>query len=303
MVRQDVIKSFVNEHKRHPNALELAKLLNVSERTAMHELALYAAAKQKPELNPPKQKIPSKQAKQKLSKVLFLKIALLLISALSFGLSVYFTGLWFFGKFHIVVASGISFSMVLFMVISPQAFNYSKSKFVRSLICLCFSIALIFSMASTVAGQYNKTSAKLETTGNAHQIFNHYASRQNEIKQLIEDERKNKSIHSNTLERLSATNEDRIRNYQQIATERNYIKRADARIDEYVKKLEELNGKIETRLIAGSVNDRQDFFGFISLLLGLEKDFVEFIASTMPAVFIDAISALSLNLALFIKEK
>ena len=58
-----------------------------------------------------------------------------------------------------------------------------------------------------------------------------------------------------------------------------------------------------TMLNDGVAPERDDFYTFISKLVDKDKSMVEFFIAVLPAIFIDVISALCLNLALFIRRK
>ena len=120
-----------------------------------------------------------------------------------------------------------------------------------------------------------------------------------EILTLIDEARADKMIHSKTLEDLS---ENRLDNWQPIATERKYIDKFNDRIDSLNEELKTVRDKQEVELSNGII-EKRDFYTFISGVTGLEKSFIEFLVSSLPAVFIDIISALCLNLALFIKSE
>lgn len=294
MNRQEYIRNFKEKNKRLPTKEEIATALKISERTAMHELAQYLST-----VKEVKQQATVKNAKENRSVVL-IRIAMFTLSAMAFTLSVYFTGLWFIGRFNLFISGMISLTMVLFMVVAPQTLRFVSNPVVKFIVSVSFLIAIVFSMGSTIAGQYQKSTLVMESAIDKSYVFNQLASNEDEVKQLISDAQKDKAIHQQTLEQLSATKEDRLSNWQQIATERKYIESFDSRIDSLRAELKDTREKV---IDNGTVEEKRDFYFFISGITGIKKSMVEFIISSLPSVFIDIVSALCLNLALFIKDE
>jgi len=292
MTRQEYISDFRKKNNRPPTKIELATALKISERTAMHELAQYLAAVKEPKAN------HANPAKKRNS-LLPLRVALFVLSAMAFILSVYFTGLWFYGRFNLFISGLISLTMVLFMVIAPQTLRFINNPLIRLIVSVSFIIAMVFSMGSTIAGQFQKSTLVMESEIDKSYVFNQLASNEEEVKQLISEAQKDKSIHQQTLEQLSASKDDRLNNWQQIATERKYIDNFDSRIDFLRAELTDTREKV---IDNGTIEEKRDFYYFISGITGVKKSMVEFIISSLPAIFIDIVSALCLNLALFIKE-
>lgn len=294
MTTRNYIDGFKEKTGRMPSHVELSRNLKLSTQAAIQAIIAYSKEEHI------KEEKVQHEAEVKNWTVTILRIALVALAAMAFTLSVYFTGLWFYGKFSYFISGLISLSMVLFMVISPQTLRFVKNPFVKAIIAGSFVIALAFSMGSTVAGQYNAITVRIESEPDRSYIFEQLTTSEEEIKQLIEEAQRDKEIHQVSLSLLSATAEERIQNWQSIATERKYIDQFDARIDSL---REELKNVRNSTLENGIIEEKRDFYLFISELTGVEKSLIEFIISAMPAVFIDVISALCLNLALFIKEK
>lgn len=295
MTTRDFISNFKKNTGRLPSQVELSKNLSLSHQKAIQALIAYTR-----EITPEPVLTGSITKEKANIIILVLRVALILLSIMAFGLSVYFTGLWFSDRFHKIVAGTISLTMVLFMVISPQALRFIENRLIKAVVVLSFTIALIFSMSSTIAGQYQKTSDRIEAEPDKAFIFDQLQDNEQEVKDLIEEAQKDKSVHQNTISMLSVTEEARKENWQSIATERKYIAGFDQRIDSL---REELKIVRSTQIDSGVVEEKRDFYLFISGLTGMEKSFTEFLISSLPAIFIDIISALCLNLALFIKEK
>ena len=300
MTTHEYIDSFKKKYARLPSQVELSKKLEISPQKAIQALIWYTKEKA-PIVKKPSTVVREAPIKtKKLNIVSVLRCFLVLLTVMAFTLSVYFTGLWFSGRFNIIISGLISLSMVLFMVISLQTLRYVNSNFVKTIIVMSFTVALFFSMASTLAGQYNKTTEKLESEPDKAYQFNQLLNSEGEIVQLIKDAQEDKEIHQSSINLLSSTEENRLKNWQSIATERKYIASFDQRIDSL---REELKNVRDSKVDNGIIEEKRDFYLFISGLTGMEKSFTEFLISALPAIFIDIISALCLNLALFIKPK
>lgn len=298
MTTKEFIDNFKENTGRLPSYVELSKALKLSAATATQELIRYTRV----EVPKVREKAIVSQEKRNLT-VSMLRGFLILLSAMAFTLSVYFTGLWFSGRFHIIISGLISLTMVMvmFMVISPQVLRFVNSWFVKAIVILSFCIALLFSMGSTIAGQYQKTTERIEMEPDKSFIFNQLTNNEQEVQELIEDAQRDKEVHQETIRNLSTTEEARKENWQSIATERKYIASFDERIDSL---REELKSVRNDQVDNGIIEEKRDFYIFIAELMKIEdKSLVEFVISALPAVFIDIISALCLNLALFIKKK
>jgi len=300
MTTHEYIDSFKKKYARLPSQVELSKKLEISPQKAIQALIWYTKEKA-PIIKKPSTVVrEAQESTKKPNIVTVLRSFLVLLTVMAFTLSVYFTGLWFSGRFNIIISGLISLSMVLFMVISPQTIRYVKNPLVKTVVVFAFLISLLFSMGSTIAGQYNKTSEKLEAEPDKAYQFNQLLNSEGEIVQLIKDAQEDKAIHQASITLLSSTEESRVKNWQSIATERKYIDSFDKRIDGL---REELKNVRDSKINNGIIEEKRDFYLFISGLTGMEKSFTEFLISAMPAIFIDLIAALCLNLALFIKPK
>lgn len=293
----DFIDKFKSTHGRLPSQVEISKELKISSQKAIMALIQYSKeVKVEEEIV----EQPKEDPKIKTNWTLVaLRIILALLSAMAVVLSIYFTGLWFMGRFSVVISGLISLSMVLFMVIAPQTMRFVANRFVKIVVGVSFFIALLFSMGSTIAGQYNKTSERIENEPDKAYIFNQLDTSEAETLSLIEEAQKDKVVHQEAILMLSTSEEARKANWQSIATERKYIASFDSRIDELRIELKSIR---QNKLDNGVVEEKRDFYSFISGLTGMEQSFIEFLISALPAIFIDVISALCVNLLLFIKE-
>ena len=294
MDTQTFISGFKDKTGRLPTQVELSKELGISSQKAV--VALLRAIG--PGMLKPAIVEPNCDDSIKADGI---QIGLYVIAALTFGLSVYFTGLWFMSMFNFIIAGTISVSMVSFMVLSPQAAMRVKG-FVKLPLWGAFTIALIFSMGSTVAGQYNKLSENVDIESTAQRAeFSILRVEEEDLIEALSVYRDQQEYHQRTLERLTETAEDRIKNQAYAATERNKVAELTIRIEESRQRLNVVRDELRVEIRDGNIGvteERKDFFSWIANLLGLTRAQAEFLIAALPAVFIDVIAALSLNLAL-----
>lgn len=285
----EIIKKHVADVGRVPTNEELARLAKVSVGKAFVALDDYKN-KVGDTSNDVVSDFLGSQYKEPLN---YIQIALFIISGVTYLLSLYFTGLWFKSMFHIVIASAISFSMVTYMVISPSLIK----KGYRLIIGFTFLLALFFSMGSTIAGQYNKTIENSETLEtNNTDIFLILDTREVEALEYIEDIKKDKEVHENTIIELS---KERIKNQAYIGTERNKIAEYNGKIEEQHLVLNNIRLEKSELLTKGIKTVKKvDFYSMLSELFNIKKTLIQFVVQVLPAIFIDVISALCFNLAI-----
>lgn len=298
MSPQEYISQFKKKTGRLPSQVEMTKELGISPQNAI--LALTTS------IDSPAPEKPKKEEEPKPTGGLWLSRGLLFISAATFCLSVYFTGLWFTGMFNFVIAGAISVAMVSYMVLSPQAASHVRG-IVKIPLWATFIIALVFSMGSTVAGQYNKLTESVDVTEVSDRALLDLLSRQeDELTESITEDREQQRFHQRTLESLSDSAEARRENWSYIATERDKVAELAEAIEEKQNQLKEVREEIQQELQrdnVGVTERRADFYTWLSGVVGLSRQQTEFLVSSLPAIFIDVIAALSLNLALGIRRK
>ena len=285
------ITHFRESTGRLPSHVEVSKKLGLSPQKAVEELIAYTREPAHDE-----EITTARRAGRD-----FLIIGLFIVAGITFILSIYFTALWFSSMFNLFIAGAISVAMVAYMVLSPQMASRVKG-IVKLPLWGSFAIALIFSMGSTVAGQYNQLTANVDVeSATERATLDLLRTQESDLVASIAVDREQQASHQKTLEQLSATAEDRIANYAYIATERNKVAELAASIAEKESKLSSLRSSIFEQLQQGNVGvveERQDFYGWLATLFGLTRAQMEFLISALPAVFIDIIATLSLNLAL-----
>lgn len=284
------IQKHLDDVGRLPTLEELSKIARVSKASAFLGLEEFRKEKEKVKAETVEGTTLTKD-KSDSSKII--PLSLFILSGVTYILSLYFTGLWFKQMFNNFIAYSISFSMVTYMVISPSLLR----KGYRVIIGSTFFIALIFSMGSTIAGQYNMTIVNNESSDtNNTLVFQSLKSEEQEILSYIEELKSDKEVHSNTIIKLS---EDRIKNQVYIKTERNKISEYNKKI-EVQKQLLKDNRAEQGSLLGEGVKtlSEVDFYSMLAELLDMNKENIRFIIQCLPAIFIDVISALCFNLGL-----
>lgn len=296
---KDYIMGFRQQYGRLPSQVEMSKTLGISPQAAIRALMEQAQVHHDTEA-------PAKEEKPSGGIIVALVVGLLIISVLTFILSVYFTSLWFQTMFSFFISGAISVSMVSYMVLSPQAALFVKG-FVKAPLWATFAIALVFSMGSTVAGQYNKLTENVDVEVVNDRAYLELLERQeHDLVSRIEEEVTQQRAYQDSVERLSATEESRIANSGYIRTERNMFNTLAASINGNRERLAEVRAKIEAELLSGTsatVEQRADFFSWMAGIFNVERSMMEFMIAAFPAVFIDIIAALSLNIAISLLQK
>ena len=204
MTTRDYITNFKDTHGRLPSQVELSRELKLSANHALQALIQYT---KEGGLTEKKEK---EAVIRKDRTIVLLKVFLVLLSTMAFILSVYFTGLWFYGKFSIFISGLISLTMVMFMVIAPQTLRFVENKLIKVVVVFSFTVAMVFSMGSTVAGQYRAITDKMETQPDSSFVFKQLSSSEEELLELIEEAKADKEVHQSTISLLSETEEKRL---------------------------------------------------------------------------------------------
>lgn len=252
--------------------------------------------------------------------LLIIKTIMAVIGAGAVCLSVYYTGIWLseflpFFLAYLLSAIMVAFSVIAFEVIIILFQNKQYSIII--LFTILWAVVLIFSMVSTVAGQYNQrmvkeiTEVKQDTeTAHKRMSYNIYEEEEKEIlknierkeKELIpfqnimsdfetiEDREKNKWLYWNTHEKIKSINED--------------IKKYGVELKKVREKKKDF---LKNELTAGAVEDtyikKDSFYIWLSEIFNWDSKHIEFWLSVFPAVFIDLIAPLAIAISMFLRRK
>lgn len=286
----EFITKFRKSTGRFPSQVELSKQLGISPQRAVSALIEYTEPSSQEQIKP----APGADTD-------LLSVGLFVVAGMTFILSVYFTALWFRSMFNLFIAGVISVSMVSYMVLSPQVAQ-SVRGVVKLPLWTSFTIALVFSMGSTIAGQYNQLTESVDVVSVAERaVLDILRAEESELQEAIRVDREQQAYHQSTLESLTSTPEDRIANQAYAATERFKVIELADQIAEREARLEVVRAQILEEIQDGNIGvteERDDFYSWLASLFGLTREQMEFWISALPAVFIDIIAALSLNLAI-----
>ena len=293
---EQFITDFKKKTGRLPSQVEISKELGLSTDKAVAALMAYIGTKKSETSTQERPHVPK-------SRVSVLQVGLFAVALCTFSLSVYFTGLWFLTMFSFPVAGTISISMVGYMVLSPQVADRVKGV-VKVPLWATFGIALVFSMGSTVAGQYNQLTETVDVGQvNDRALLDSLRAEEEELLAAIAVDREQQLFHQQTLERLTQTAEDRMANANFAFTERAKVDELASDIEFKQTRLAEVRELIRAELQTGSTGatvERVDFYSWLGGFVGMNRSQMEFLISALPAIFIDIIAALSLNLALVV---
>lgn len=249
-------------------------------------------------------------------------------------LSCYYTSVWLFEFLPPFLAVFLSFIMILFSVLAFQTIIFIwqqkehpkrhlkwyrwvvlevRQNFLVVVFSILWVIVAVFSMGSTVAGQYNKYVAQerqqvieqeqTDTTKNQLLITELKTSEKTTLSNIDEKKRYREHIVS-SLEQFKTIQEqiDKQKEYNDL---RRRLTVTDKEIDSLLRTLtttrEEIQELIKTTDYTIVV--KQDFYTWIATLLGFSKDMIQFIFSIFPALFIDIIAPTGVAVALFLKKR
>lgn len=205
----------------------------------------------------------------------------------------------------------LSTIVVLFSIASAEMIIYFRQKGKKTLFILfivLWSVVTIFSMLSTVAGQYN---AKI------HDLSKRF-------EQISEEENKIDSRHEfDTLRRSFLEAKEKLSldctRFQKMLSEFDTIEKINKEKKSYSslnwqynqckKELSILDGKIESNFNK-SKNERNsvksippDFFVWLSKIFGLSPALTQFLMAIFPAIFIDLVAPISFGIFMFLKTE
>lgn len=330
----DKIKTYLKEQHRLKNKLikfsVVANQFNIDKETAIQ---VYRILVKEGFLVKNKTRYKIEETK-KVSDILrkqFFDIPLVLIKIIMFFigigaayLSIWYTGKWLLEFLNPFLAYMLSTILVLFSIIVFEVIIILwKNRQIITIFILgiLWIIVLLFSMVSTIAGQYNQRIINenenlAETASNIldkkgydllleeeEEIKNSIEDKKTELKpfqdimsnfQTIEDREKNMWLYWDTYEKIKKINTDIEKLREELKKKRDEIKR-------YYKEKE------DEQEIVGATKETQienkSFYEWIAEVMKAEVRFIEFWMSVFPAIFIDIIAPLALAISMFLKRR
>ena len=266
MNHDHIISSYYKSNNKFPTPSQLAQLINKPEDEAKKSLKDFYTKSATP--------------KKEITIHDIIRVALFVISAGAAIMSIYYSCLWFLERLPFLMALVSAVIMVGYGVLFPEVIADIGHKPVSYIIGFTGIVVILFSMMSTVAGQYNQRKVNLEASGASLR--------------LSELRRQEK-----TLEGSIASLEAQIEAISQEESESKlYMMRiTQEKLDANVEALGAVRLQILEEVdIQGK--SRQDFYTWAGSVVGSSPDSFEFWMSLFPALFFDIIAPLGLLVAL-----
>jgi DNA-binding transcriptional regulator YhcF (GntR family) len=263
-----------------------------------------------------KEKIKSKQRNDVV--VIIIKIIMAIVGIGAICLSIFYTGIWLDEFLPTPLAYILSCIMIAFSVIAFETmiiFWNNKEYPAIILFSVLWFIVLIFSMISTVAGQYNQrlintiteTKKNVEVT-HKKMSYDIYNQEENDILDSIK--RKEKELNSFQIMMSDFKTAEDQKNSEWLYWDINEkIKKTNTDIEILRKELKEIRSVkkefLKKEVKAGVVIDikKDSFYTWIGGLFNIESRYIEFWMSIFPAIFIDLIAPLAIAVSMFLKRK
>ncbi len=207
--------------------------------------------------------------------ILFIKIVMLIVGTICTFISSYYTFLWLKDFLINIYAFLLSFAIVSFSVFIFETIiilrkNKQKIYYVLFILWL---IVVVFSMVSTIAGQYNMRVEKwnkiVEQESNNIEI---------EIENKIEELEKQKDFINSQIKEKN--NEKEI----------------------YFNLLKQFDD-LENQISVYKTKRNKDFYSWIGSVFKIDSEVFEFWFSLFPALFIDIISPIAFAIFMFLNKK
>lgn len=244
--------------------------------------------------------------------ITIIRLFLGLIGFAATVLSIRYTAIFLLEVLPVFWAWYLSSIMVLFSVLAFQIIVvfYRKKRLTLAITCgTLWVIVMLYSMGSTVIGQYNARKETFSRNSVAYELVDVAKSKEEiyvqEERLLLDrlDARKQDLARYNKLISAYDTVEKRDadrRSYNSLATA---IAQANTEIKGIVVEISELRSK-RIEIVGDIVKEAPapNFYEWIASLFMWNPAMVEFLISIIPAIWIDIIAPLGVALGIFLKE-
>lgn len=242
--------------------------------------------------------------------IFLIKILMVIISISATIISIYYSWFWLSNYLNMFFSILLACTMIIYDVIAVQFLIFVKSNILKSFIIFTVGVVILFSMVSTIAGQYNSRIINAEKEIEESIEITHdrliYENMKIQEKELINE------IEIKIQERISFqkilasidTVEKRKEDSPVFWDAKNNLKIIEDNLKENRKKLEDIRLKINEYLSTtkevGAIEkeENKSFYVWVSSIFGVSIDIIEFWLSLFPALFIDIIAPFGLMLAL-----
>lgn len=334
MKKQDIVSSVlaVQKHYGHaePPVSAYAESLNLSEAETIRildELTADGSISPKRPKVVPKAKRPYKK-KTKLQKFLsdlpmwMIRITMGVIGLGASVMSCYYTATWLMEFLSPFLSYFLSFLMIVFSVFAFQTIIFlvkergSSAWPLAVLFSILWLIVAFFSMGSTVAGQYNaRMSHELtiveesKTDTVSRFVLDTLIAERDRYDEELESHRRDRTAIQNVLDEFDTIEEREEKSgyYRDMRT-RLYV--TNTAIGEIEERLNDLNQKILDKVETGEemfYREQKaqvyDFYTWLSGVITVDSDSIQFVLSVFPAIFIDVIAPLGVAIGFFLHRK
>ncbi len=200
----------------------------------------------------------------------------------------------------------LSFSLIVFTSFVFTVRQYLKEQgknHYAILFIILWVIGITYSIFTAVAGQYNdftsvSTVASTEVLESKNELLKQQKEQLTSNLGMYESQLKQ---HQSIIDDLSQTPEKKVEYPQTWRESRNEIDRLTILIIDTQQQIAD----IDFELIETSVesNDKQNVFDWLSPLLRIDSDSIQFIISLFPAVFIDLVSPFAIMFAFYRRKE
>lgn len=239
---------------------------------------------------------------------IIIKVVMGIVSLSAVVISIYYSRFWLLEFLEPVKATLLSCTMIFYAVIAPEGALFliqNKHYMLGGVVIFTAVIVLIFSILSTVAGQYNVRSMEIQNTTSVKKNLYQLELLKKQETELVNSVNRLQKDFDLTQKLLSEYKKEDI-NSKEYTTQfwKNYrIKKDIEKVqDKLDAKREEIINYLDTEETV--VEEREDFYTWISELLKVDSKIVEFWLSLFPAVFVDVIAPIGFLIAfdMFKKE-
>ena len=208
------------------------------------------------------------------------------VAILSAIISVYFTSSAMSQSAPIAIAVIMAVAISAYIDLTPQIASFllvkNKHKIVAILLYCSIAIPIVYSMGTTVQTMYN-------IQGNAIEKNRTKTINTSKKKEAIENAKKERSV-------LIELREKYIKEVQdaQLGTYKERIAR------DRVKEIDEKIGSFDKIINEQEEYVRNDFYTFVSNVLGIDGEKIELLFLVIPAVFVDLIAPILLSVVVLL---
>jgi len=240
--------------------------------------------------------------------IIVLRYILLTIGVGATYMSIYYSDNWlreFLNPFRALLLATI---MVTFAVSAFELiilFFQRKRYFLIFVFSFLWAIVTIFSMVSTVAGQYNARIEKLNTQYKQEKLVTDNDRKYKEYTEQKEEFLDRKKILTNDIKQLQnilgqyVTKEMIEENKKQYTNFRWRFYQSKKELNQISKKLKNLRKNTNIKIVK---KNSPDFYLWMSRIFRWRADMIQFWLSVFPAMFIDLIAPISFAIVMFVRK-